>query len=244
MAAPATTAHKPQNWVIEALTSSIGRKVLMAGTGLFLILFLIVHLLGNLQLLKGDGGEAFNKYAHFMGHNPLIQTISWGNLGFILLHVVLAFYLSAKNKAARPVNYAYYDQSKSSKWSSRNMLLLGTIVLVFLVVHLAQFWAKSKWGGLQEVVYAGETHAFHNLYEATAGAFSEWYFVALYVISMVGLSYHLLHGFWSAFQTLGLQHKKYSPLIKTVGVIYAVVVPLLYAVIPVVMFAKSNGWIS
>jgi succinate dehydrogenase / fumarate reductase cytochrome b subunit len=242
MAAPLTTTPKSQNWLVQFLTSSIGRKVLMAATGLFLILFLIVHLLGNLQLLKGDGGEAFNKYAYFMGHNPLIQTISIGNFAFILLHVVVAFMLSAKNKAARPVNYVYQKQAGSSSWSSRNMLLLGSIVLIFLVVHLAQFWAKSKFGGLREVTYSGEIHGFHNLYEATVGAFSEWYWVALYVVAMIGLSYHLLHGFWSAFQTFGLQHKKYTPVIKFLGVAYAIIIPLLYAAIPVLMFAKSQGW--
>ena len=224
------------SWIKKTLTSSIGRKLLMALTGLFLILFLTVHLIGNLQLLANDNGESFNRYAYFMGHNKLIQFISIGNFLFIILHIITAFMLAGHNKAARPVEYAYKKTSGTSSWSSRNMLLLGTVVMIFLVVHLANFWAKSKFGGLQEVTYEG--HGYHNLFTATQDAFHQWWLVALYVVAMLGLSYHLLHGFWSSFQTLGLNHKKYTPVIKFLGNAYAILVPLLFALIPVVMYFK------
>ncbi|MBC8109677.1 MAG: succinate dehydrogenase cytochrome b subunit [Verrucomicrobia bacterium] len=237
MAAPATTiANKPQHWLWQALTSTLGRKLIMALTGIFLILFLVVHLIGNLQLLKGDNGEAFNKYAYFMGHNPLIQTISWGNFSFILLHLFIGLALFIKNKASRPERYVYNNKSKVLSLSSKYMMLLGTIILVFLAGHLAQFWAKSKTGGLASIAYEGKE--YHDLYTVTVDAFASPLIVGLYVFAMIALAYHLWHGFWSAFQTLGLQHKKYSPLIKLVGMAYSVVIPALYAYIPLMMYFK------
>lgn len=235
----ATTTAKKTNWLVDMLTSTLGRKLIMALTGLFLILFLIVHLIGNLQLLKNDGGEAFNRYADFMGHNPLIQIISIGNFFFIALHIITSILLTLKNKAARPVEYAYTNMGKSSPWASRNMMLLGTIVLIFLVVHLQAFWAKSKFGGLSETTLDGKS--VHNLYKATQLAFGEAWIVGLYVLSMIGLAFHLFHGFKSSFQTLGLNHKKYSPIIHHIGVAFAVFVPAAYACIPVLMFLKQES---
>jgi succinate dehydrogenase / fumarate reductase cytochrome b subunit len=233
------TATKTTNWLVDMLTSTLGRKLIMALTGIFLILFLVVHLLGNLQLLKDDGGVAFNRYADFMGHNPLIQAISIGNFFFILLHIVTSIMLTVRNRAARPVQYAYTQEGKSSAWSSRNMMLLGTIVLIFLVVHLQAFWAKSKFGGLSETSLDGKS--VHNLYDATQVAFAENWIVAIYVLSMIGLAFHLFHGFKSSFQTLGLNHKKYSPFIHHVGVAFAVFIPAAYASIPVLMFLKQES---
>jgi|JI81BgreenRNA_FD_contig_81_1540235_length_5222_multi_3_in_0_out_0_2 succinate dehydrogenase / fumarate reductase cytochrome b subunit len=233
------TTTKTTNWLVDMLTSTLGRKLIMALTGLFLILFLVVHLIGNLQLLKDDGGAAFNRYADFMGHNPLIQAISIGNFFFILLHIVTSIMLTMRNRAARPVQYAYTQEGKSSAWSSRNMMILGTIVLIFLAVHLQAFWAKSKFGGLNETALDGKS--VHNLYEATQIAFAENWIVAIYVLSMIGLAFHLFHGFKSVFQTLGLNHKKYSPFIHHVGVAFAVFVPAAYACIPVLMFLKQES---
>jgi len=234
-----TTTTKKTNWLVDMLTSTLGRKLIMALTGLFLVLFLVVHLLGNLQLLKDDSGAAFNKYADFMGHNPLIQIISIGNFFFIVLHIITSILLTLRNKAARPVGYAYTQEGKSSAWASRNMMILGTIVLIFLVVHLQAFWAKSKFGGLNETSLEGKS--VHNLYEATQIAFAENWIVGLYVLSMIGLAFHLFHGFKSIFQTLGLNHKKYSPFIHHVGVAFAVFIPTAYASIPVLMFLKQES---
>ncbi len=226
------------NWVVNALTSTIGRKVLMALTGLFLITFLVIHLIGNLQLLKNDGGESFNKYAQFMGHNPLIQTVSILNFVFILTHIFVSVALTQRNKKSRPVGYA--SVKNSSTWNSRNMGILGTIILIFLVIHLINFWGKMKLTSLgvgsyvETVSYQGED--FLNLYATTVVAFQEWWLVLIYVASMVGLSFHLSHGFQSAFQTLGVNHPKYSTFIQTVGKLFAIVVPAAFAVIPVYLF--------
>lgn len=232
-----TLSPKKVNWFVAMMSSSLGRKLIMALTGLFLILFLVVHLIGNLQLLKNDNGEAFNKYAEFMGHNPLIQTVSIGNFFFIFLHIVYALMLTLQNAKARPQAYAYSRPEKGSAWSSRNMGILGTIILIFLVVHLQNFWFQAKFGFTPEATYG--TQKVKDLYQITATAFSQLWLVALYLISMVGLAFHLSHGFQSAFQTLGLNHIKYNGLIKTLGLLFSILVPAAYAAIPLLMYLKS-----
>ena len=126
-------------WLLDMFSGTLGRKLVMALTGLFLISFLLIHLIGNLQLLKNDGGHAFNVYAEFMSTNPLIQTISKVNFSFILIHIIWSAMLTLKNRQARGSARYEVSSSKSSIWSSRNMGILGTIVLVFLVVHLKDF---------------------------------------------------------------------------------------------------------
>ena len=225
------------SWFTQALSSTIGRKVVMSLTGLFLITFLIVHASGNALLFKSDGGEAFNLYAQFMTTNPLIKAASYILYTGILLHVIYALILSVYNKSARPVGYAVAHAAENSSWKSRNMGILGTIVLIFLVIHLRSFWYEMKFGEVPTVDYAGVE--VRDLYSIMLAAFSEWWYVLLYVLAMIGLSFHLAHGFWSAFQTLGLQHKKYSPLIKGAGLIFAIAVPLLFAAMPIYMYILS-----
>jgi succinate dehydrogenase / fumarate reductase cytochrome b subunit len=238
----ATVAEKPSpfKWVADALTSTIGRKVIMALTGLFLILYLVIHLAGNSLLLRDDQGELFNKYADFMSHALLIQVISIANFSFILLHIITSLILTRRNQSARPVKYVYGNPGANSTWRSRNMMLLGTIILIFLVVHLSNFWYLTKTGQLEPVSYGDEE--YHNLYEAVRIAFAEWWIVALYVVSMVGLSFHLAHGFASAFQTLGLNHSKYRGIIELLGYAYSVLIPLGFALIPIIMFVQSFGY--
>ncbi len=220
-------------WFLDLFTSSIGRKVLMALTGLFLILFLAVHLAGNLQLLKDDGGQAFNVYAKFMTTNPLIKVVSYGNYAFILLHIFMAIVLSKKNRAARGAQ-GYAVGGKSSTWASRNMGILGTLILIFLIIHMKDFWAQMHWGGIPTATYDGVE--VKDLYAIVSLAFSEAWYVILYVVCMVGLAFHLWHGFSSAFQTLGLNHMKYNPVINFIGKSFAVIVPAAFALIPIWMF--------
>lgn len=220
-------------WFLDLFSSTLGRKVLMALTGLFLILFLAVHLAGNLQLLKSDGGEAFNIYARFMTTNPLIKTISYVNYAFILLHAVMAGYLTRKNRSARG-DQGYAITGKSSGWASRNMGILGFLLLVFIVIHMKDFWAQMHWGGIPTATYHGEE--VKDLYSIVSLAFSQAWYVILYVLCMIGLAFHLWHGFTSAFQTLGLNHMKYNPVINFVGRAFAIVVPAAFALIPIWMF--------
>jgi succinate dehydrogenase / fumarate reductase cytochrome b subunit len=224
-------------WFLDLFSSTLGRKVVMALSGLFLITFLLVHLIGNLQLLHDDGGHAFNVYAEFMSTNSLIQIVSKGNFALILIHVLWSIALSRKNRLARgPVGYDV-TSSKSSIWSSRNMGILGTIILVFLVIHLKDFWAQMHYGGIATVDYDGKV--VRDIYSLVVDWFHVGWYVALYVFCMVGVGFHLWHGFASAFQTLGLNHLKYNPVINFVGKTFAVVVPALFAWIPISMFLNS-----
>jgi succinate dehydrogenase / fumarate reductase cytochrome b subunit len=220
------------NWFLKLLSSTIGRKLLMALTGLFLILFLVIHLIGNLQLLKNDGGEAFNVYAKFMTSNPIIVTISYVNYACILIHAVWALLLTISNRRARG-SAGYAVVKNSSPWTSRNMGILGTLVLIFLVIHLRGFWYEMHWGGIPTVNIDGED--VKNLYATVDEAYSTAWYVGVYVFSMLVLAFHLWHGFVSAFQTLGWNHKKYNPLIAFIGKAFAIIVPALFALIPIWM---------
>lgn len=221
------------NWFTRLLTSTLGRKLMMALTGLFLVLFLVVHLIGNLQLLKHDGGEAFNIYARFMTSNPLIKTVSYVNYTAILVHIIWAILLTQHNRKARgPEGYAV--SKNSSAWTSRNMGILGTFILIFLVIHLKGFWAEMHWGDMPMATYEGKE--YKDLFKVVDLAYSNIYYVAVYVFSMCVLAFHLWHGFASAFQTLGLNHLKYNPVIKFVGHTFAIIVPALFALIPIWMF--------
>jgi succinate dehydrogenase / fumarate reductase cytochrome b subunit len=219
------------------MSSSIGKKVVMSLTGLFLITFLVVHLSGNLQLLAGDDGKAFNLYADFMSKNPLIQVVSKVNFVLILMHVVYGFMLASQNTQARPERYRYNRPGANSSWASRNMTLLGTVLLVFIVVHLANFWFPAKYGTVAKVSYDGQE--YKDLYLMTKEAFAQWWLVALYIIAMGSLAFHLSHGFVSAFRSLGLDHKKYTPILKFVGLVFCIIVPLAFALIPAIMFIQQ-----
>jgi succinate dehydrogenase / fumarate reductase cytochrome b subunit len=217
------------NWLSKLFSSTLGKKLLMALTGLFLISFLVIHLIGNLQLLKHDGGLAFNTYAEFMGSNPLIQIISKVNFALIALHAIWGLLLTIRNRKARGAQ-GYAVAGKSSPWTSRNMGILGTLVLVFLVVHIKDFYAQVHFGDV------AKTNGVTDLYGVVALWFKVDWYVALYVVCMAALGFHLWHGFASAFQSLGLNHPKYNPIINFVGKAFAVIVPALFALIPIVMF--------
>ena len=220
--------------------SSLGRKYLMALSGLFLCTFLIVHCIGNLQLFKDDGGQAFNEYTYFMTHNPLIKFVAYVNYALILLHVINGFILLSANKKARPQAYANVDQSKSSTWSSRNMGILGTLILVFLIVHMRSFWFEMKFGSIPVIMYDGSDIAYKDMYKIVVEAFSQAWYVVLYVISMIALAFHLFHGFQSAFQTFGINHHRYTPIIKVIGVgVFAIIIPALFAAMPL-FFLLNN----
>jgi succinate dehydrogenase / fumarate reductase cytochrome b subunit len=221
-------------WFTKFVSSSLGRKLLMALTGIFLVLFLAVHLAGNLQLLKNDNGHAFNVYAEFMSTNTIIQLVSKGNFAFILLHVFIALFLTIKNRQARGGERYAVTSSKSSIWASRNMGILGTLILIFLVVHLKDFWAQMHYGGVATVNYDGKE--VRDLAALVGEWFDKGWYVGLYVFCMGALAFHLWHGFESAFQTLGLNHLKYNAVISFVGRAFAIVVPVLFALIPIAMY--------
>jgi len=291
----------------------------MALTGLFLCLFLVAHLFGNLQLILVTGVEgkrAFNEYTYFMGHNPLIKTMSYVTYLSILFHAIDGIVLTVQNRRARPVRYVYEKPNTNSKWYTRNMAILGSLLLVFIVLHMQNFWWKVKHSSQpmpahKEFIYKPELNALGNgiqdklapYYYTTKGDFLpadeviiehngnktiEFYadyqkfdpnyqqtgktaklgegykdlhsvvmaffghdktqeagieannnalwMTIVYVVSMLVLGYHLLHGFSSAFQSLGLNNKRYDQLIKTSGTIFSVGIAALFAIIPVIIY--------
>ena len=207
----------------------------MALTGLFLSVFLIAHLAGNLQLLdmSPEGQLKFNAYAKFMTTFPVVKAVSYLLYFSILFHAFDGILLAIQNRKARPVRYAKENAGSNRSWASSNMALLGTLILVFLVIHMKGFWYEMHWGAL-----GLDADGNKDLYAVVAAAFSELWYVALYVVSMAVLAFHLLHGFQSSFQSLGLNHPRYTPVIKNVGVFFGVVVPILFALIPVWMFVN------
>lgn len=224
------------------LKSSLAKKYMMALTGLFLCLFLVGHLLGNLQLFVtgAEGAEKFNLYAKFMTTNPLIKVLSYVTYASILFHVLDGFVLTIQNRKARPVKYVVEKGSANSSWSSRNMAVLGTILLVFIVTHMQHFWYVMHFGGIEQVIIGGES--VKNLHTVVMNFFdpamnqSALMMVCLYVFSMAAMGYHLQHGFFSAFQSLGLNHKKYTPMIKKLGTAFCILIPLAFASIPVYLY--------
>lgn len=226
-------------WFTQFRNSSIGSKLMMSLTGLFLILFLVVHLMGNLQLLKDDGGEAFNTYAYFMTHNPLIKVISYGNYFFILYHAFTGISLWLANRAARGGTRYAVQSTKNSGFSARNMAWFGIIILVFIILHMVQFWGVMKFGTLAEVTYPTFDVPVKDLYTLVADTYKNGFFVAFYVVSMIVVGLHLWHGFQSAFQTIGLNHKKYTPAIKFVGMVISAGLAIGFAVIPVLSYLKG-----
>ena len=220
------------NWILKFLKSSIGQKLIMSLTGLFLILFLVVHLGGNLQLLKDDGGEAFNIYAYYMTHNPLIKVISYGLYFFIVLHAIQGIVLWAYNKKARGSQKYAVKSASTTTWASRSMGLLGSLILIFIFIHMGDFWFAMKADKLPMVAYDDMDVKVADLYYKVNLSFQQLWIVAFYVLAMIGLAFHLSHGFQSAFQTLGINHDRYNPIIKGVGKIYSVIVPLGFAIIP------------
>ncbi|MDG1842162.1 MAG: succinate dehydrogenase cytochrome b subunit [Crocinitomicaceae bacterium] len=293
------------------LKSSIAKKYWMALTGLFLCTFLIGHLIGNLQLIfmaGEEGRRAFNVYAYFMAHNPAIKILSYLTYFSILFHTIDGIMLTIKNKKSRPKGYAYNNAAANSSSSSRNMALLGSLILVFIVMHMANFWYKAKIDNSapfplhvyelelkqdgkkvrndqtmyyfthqptlqpipknRKLVYRDTTNNITDLYikgtnikiaegykdlHSLVFAFfgqdkskygfpkneQALYFTLFYIISMLVLSFHLWHGFASAFQSLGINHSSYNKLIKSSGKLFAVLIPLGFAIIPLMIFLNQ-----
>ena len=220
-------------------SSSIGKKFLMGLTGLFLVSFLVVHAGINSMIWFNDGGVTFNKYAHFMGTNLIIRTMEIGLFAALLLHVVDGLLLYKKNRDARPVKYEYTKSAEGIKWYSRSMALLGTLILLFLVIHLYHFWLKTRFTGIEQ--YGLDAESQENLFAVMAQIFQNPVVVVIYVLGCFSLFWHLLHGFKSAFQTLGLNHVKYNELIEVVGIAFSIIVPVIFALMPVSMYF---GWVK
>jgi len=209
----------------------------MGLTGLFLISFLVVHCFLNSFIFFNDGGTMFNAGADFMAHNWIIRFGEIVLFVGLIIHIVQALVLTLENRKSRPIAYAQVNGAANSSWYSRSMGLLGTLLLIFLIIHLAHFWVVSRFTGIDN--YPGINHTdvngHENLYAVMQVTFTQLWVVIVYCLAMISLAYHLLHGFQSAFQTLGLNHKKYTPLIKSVGMWFSILIPVIFAAMPIAM---------
>lgn len=214
------------------------RKMMMAGTGLFLCLFLVVHLGANLLLLLPEdlARAAYNSYSTTLRESPLVQIVAVFLYLSIVLHTVYAAMITRHNRRAKPDRYAANEAAANSTWASRNMGLLGFMLLVFLIVHLANFWARIKLGIGDELRVDADGHL--DVYEVTTTLFRNIYYVAFYSLLMIPLGLHLYHGVKSAFQTLGLYHRRWLSRLAKLGLAYTLLVSIGFAVIPVFIYLR------
>lgn len=207
------------------LKSSLSRKYWMAASGLFLIIFLLQHF--TINMLSVISPDTFNEVSHFMGNNPLVQFLLQPILiGGVIFHFVMGFVLEAKNRASRSVKYAYQDAAASSSWMSRNMIYTGLVVLVFLALHFYDFWLPE----ITTKYIVGDTSGLlpnggFRYFEELQHKFVDPIRVGIYVLGFILLSLHLMHGFQSAFQSLGARQPKYYSLVQSIGNLYAVAIP-------------------
>jgi len=213
------------------LSSSIARKVAMALSALFLIFFLIIHLTVNITSLFSE--NVFNELSHFMGTNPLIQFALQPVLIFgVVFHFVMGFILELKNKRARDVKYVKNDGSANATWMSRNMIYSGLVILAFIVLHFGDFWipelnTKYVLGDMSGVLEGEEGYRY---FTELQHKFVNPLRVGAYVVAFILLALHLLHGFQSAFQSIGFNNK-YTTFVKSLGKIYSIVIPLGFIII-------------
>jgi succinate dehydrogenase / fumarate reductase cytochrome b subunit len=224
----------------QVFTSSIGQKITMALTGIFLILFLIVHVSVNACIWFNDDGQVFNLAAHFLGANAVPRVIEVGLFLFLILHIVQGYVLEAENRTKRSVGYAINYGNRGSRWYSRSMGLLGTLILLFLVIHLIDFWVPSRFGKMPEATLPNGK-VVHNLYYLMEVRFQELWIVVIYVLGCISLAYHLMHGFYSAFKTIGIYNKRYLILIRWTGYAFALVVSFVFAMMPISFYF---GWVK
>ncbi|MBW7887105.1 MAG: succinate dehydrogenase cytochrome b subunit [Bacteroidetes bacterium] len=214
------------NGIIAFYNSTVGRKIVMSLTGLFICLFLIEHLIGNLLLLLQDGGASFNAYAEFLTTNPYaylpLRIIELFLFFTIIVHAWSGITVWLKNRRARPVKYNTYGIAENAKFASRWMFGTALLILLFLIIHLKEFFFEMRFG-----------EGNHNGYEIAHQTFANPYYSGFYIFAFIVLGFHLYHGFQSAFQTLGLRTKKYISLIEAVAVIFWFIIPLGFAMIPI-----------
>lgn len=231
----------------QFFTSPVGKKFVMALTGIFLVTFLIVHVGLNSCIFADwvdttDNGEMFNKAAHFMG-STIITRILEGVLfiGFII-HIIQGYVIEAKNRARRGQGYNIELGSRGSTWMSRSMALLGTLIFMFLILHISKFWWASRVSqDLAQVSYDGGRTEMHNLFLRMYDVFQNPVLVIIYIISVIVLGFHLWHGFHSAFRSMGVHNKKYLSLLKGLGYGFTVVVCVMFALMPISMYLQ---WVN
>lgn len=223
------------SWFKQTWNSSIGRKFAMALSALFLIIFLLQHFLINFTSVINE--KTFNEISHFMGTNVLVQFVLQPILIFgVIFHFIMGFILEAKNRSARDVKYAMYKGNANSSPLSRGMIYSGLVVLLFIGLHFYDFWIPE----IAHKYIEFKPEDPNRYYPETVHKFADLWRVVLYSASFVALALHLLHGFASAFQSSGVNHRKYSPVIGKLGKIYAIVIPAGFIFIAVFHYLNQH----
>jgi len=211
------------NWLTNTLGSSIGKKLLMAITGLCFCGFLSMHLAGNLTIY--NGGEAFNTYAerlHSLG--ALLTIAELGLVFFALVHIVIGLLLFLENRKARPVAYAVKKSAGGQTFSATTMPYTGILMLAFVIMHLVNFTFVDKTGT--------------SIFAIVTAKFSNPLYVLVYIFVMVVVAFHVSHGFWSAFQTVGANHPKYLPIVKSVALGFSIIIGIGFGLLPIYIFLR------
>ncbi len=217
------------------MSSSIAKKIAMALSGFFLLIFLLQHM--SINMLSVFSEEAFNEVSHFMGYNPLVQFVLQPVLMFgVIFHLGMGIYLEQQNRAARPIKYAMNKGEANSTWMSRNMIITGVTIMLFLLLHMYDFWLHEMTVKYIDVKPEDPTRYWGELHDKFRSPIR----VGIYLLSFVFLALHLMHGFQSAFQSVGFNHRKYTPVIKKLSNIYAIVVPLGFVVVAVYHFMTQS----
>jgi succinate dehydrogenase / fumarate reductase, cytochrome b subunit len=211
--------------------SSISKKLIMALAGLFLIVFLLVHLTINLMLLLDDGGLLYSKAVKFMTSNILIKIVEIFLFGGLIIHILIGIILQIKNWFSRPVKYYVMNKSKTP-FFSKYMIWTGLIILIFLIIHFMNFYFVKL--GFVKPPLGVDVHDFYTM---SILLFSNKIYSIIYIVLLVLLGFHLNHAFQSSFQTLGFNHNRYTPALKIIATIYSIVVAGGFIVIPLyIMF--------
>ena len=209
------------NWYMFLLGSSVGKKILMAVTGLCLIGFLAVHLLGNTMAFVG--AEAFNDYAKKLHSlEPYFTVFNIGLLTIGLVHIIVGILLFFENLRARPNNYEIFNNPGGMTFGSKTMPYTGILILIFVIMHLLKFTFVDK--------------SVIPIYQQMAATFANPGWVLMYVVAMVIVAFHISHGFWSLFQTFGINHPRYTPLIMGLGLVVTLVIGIGFGILPVYLF--------
>jgi succinate dehydrogenase / fumarate reductase cytochrome b subunit len=203
-------------------SSSLGRKIVMSLSGFFLITFLLVHLGVNLTLFIG--ADTFNTASHFMATNPLIQVMQYVLAAGFIVHITMGILLELKNRASRPIKYSKNNAAANSGWASRNMIYTGVLVLLFLVLHLKDFFVEIKFGEV------------HDDYQLVTQLFANPIYVIIYVVAFILLGLHLSHGFQSAFTSIGARAPKYLKFIKNLGTTFSYLIAIGFSIIAIYFY--------
>lgn len=214
------------------------RKFILASTGLFLCLFLIVHLSANCILLLPEeiAKDLYNSYSTFLRESPLIKVVAYILYISILLHVLYAIITTIQNQRAKPHKYNLNKFRENSSWASQNMWSMGVLILIFILIHLANFWARIKLGIGEEVHY--DQNGNKDIYAVSKALFQNIYYVLFYTFLMIPLGFHLYHGLKSGFKSIGFYHTRGLNVLATISLVYALVISIGFAIIPLIVYLK------